>query len=184
MRFHLLSLFLLVTFVVTAQQKKSYVTGLITDEKLQPLRGASITLLGQNKGIASNEKGTYNIQVPANKAFALVFSHKGFTEIQKNFFLPSGKTDTVNIILKTAPSVLENVVVTDERKRKESGLLNIEAKDALLLPSASGGVEGLIKTLVGSNNELSSRINTVNKCIQPPQNKWIVNSSDWNQGLI
>jgi hypothetical protein len=157
MRVHLLSLFLLLSFVVNAQQKKSFVTGLITDEKLQPLRGASITLLGQNKGIVSNEKGIYNIQVPANKAFALIYSHKGFTEIQKNFFLPSGKTDTVNIILQSAPSVLEKVVVTDERKRKESGLINIEAKDALLLPSASGGVEGLIKTLVGSNNELSSQ---------------------------
>ena len=157
MRILLHFFFLMLPFVASAQQKKCYVTGIITDKKLQPLSGASITILGQNKGISSFESGQYTIQVPANKAFALVYSYKGYTQVQKNFFLPYGKTDTLNIILEATSSTLENIVITDDRKRKESGLLNVDAKDALILPSATGGVEGLIKTLVGSNNELSSQ---------------------------
>lgn len=157
MRIYLFFVLFLLTVVVSAQQQKCFVNGFITNEKNQPLAGASIAILGQNKGVTSQETGYYNIQVPANKSFALIYTHKGFVEVQKNFFLSSGKTDTLNIILKTDATVLANIIVTDDRKRNESGLINIEAKDALLLPSASGGVEGLIKTLVGSNNELTSQ---------------------------
>ena len=54
-----------------------------------------------------------------NKAFALVYSHKGFAEIQKNFFIPYGKIDTMNIILESTSSTLHNIVITDDKKRKE-----------------------------------------------------------------
>jgi hypothetical protein len=49
------------------------------------------------------------------------------------------------------------VVIQDERDRREAGLVRINPKNALTLPSTIGGVEGLIKILVGSNNELSSQ---------------------------
>ena len=35
--------------------------------------------------------------------------------------------------------------------------MRINPKNAITLPSATGGVEGLIKILVGSNNELTSQ---------------------------
>ena len=143
--------------ITFAQQKKSTVSGNITDETQHPIQGVSVILLGQNKGIASDENGNYRITVPSEKAFALIFSHKGFSAIQKNFFLHFGTDTILNLTLAKTNALLENIVITDDRKRNESGLIKIDAKDALILPSASGGVEGLIQSLVGSNNELTSQ---------------------------
>ena len=53
--------------------------------------------------------------------------------------------------------MLDEVVVTDARERTEPGLVRINPKNALVIPSPAGGVEALIKTLVGSNNELTSQ---------------------------
>ena len=53
--------------------------------------------------------------------------------------------------------ILDDVIVTDDNQRNQSGLVKINPKNALTLPSTIGGVEGLIKILVGSNNELTSQ---------------------------
>jgi len=47
--------------------------------------------------------------------------------------------------------------VMDERERREAGLVRINPKAAINLPSPTGGIEGLIKVIVGSNNELTSQ---------------------------
>ncbi len=93
------------------------------------------------------------------KAFALSFSHTGFLAIQKNFFLSPGEKENITIRMSHAGKTLETVVVTDEKERKETGLIKINPKNAITLPSTTGGVEGLIKILVGSNNELTSQYN-------------------------
>jgi hypothetical protein len=59
--------------------------------------------------------------------------------------------------LTRSSKTLETVVITDQKERRETGLIKINPKSAEALPSVTGGVEGLIKTLVGSNNELTSQ---------------------------
>ena len=41
--------------------------------------------------------------------------------------------------------------------RKEAGLIRINPKDAINIPTPVGGIESLIKVYVGSNNELTSQ---------------------------
>ncbi|HQR01892.1 MAG TPA: TonB-dependent receptor plug domain-containing protein, partial [Ferruginibacter sp.] len=48
-------------------------------------------------------------------------------------------------------------VVSENKERTEAGLTKINPKNALTLPSTTGGIEAMIKTLVGSNNELTSQ---------------------------
>lgn len=151
----LLLCFLCVT--VSAQSKYAAVKGIILDENDRPLRNVSIIILGKNSGIVSSDSGTFTIKVPAQKAFALIFSHSGLADVQKNFFLSNDETETVTIQMKPAGKTLEAVTVADEKERKETGLIKINPKAALILPSTTGGVEALIKTLVGSNNELTSQ---------------------------
>ena len=52
---------------------------------------------------------------------------------------------------------LQEVIVTDQRDRREAGLIRPNPKTILNLPSAVTGVESLIKIFVGSNNELTSQ---------------------------
>lgn len=158
MRWPLL-LLLLFASSVFAQNKTASISGKIIDENGRYISRASIIILGKNTGISSSDSGTFSITVPSEKALALVFSHTGFETVQKNFFLSPGENETVVIKMKQSGKVLETVVVADEKDRRENSLVRINPKNAITLPSTTGGIEALIKTFVGSNNELTSQYN-------------------------
>ncbi len=147
----------LATFSSFAQKKTSYVSGKVIDENEDPLGGVTITILGKQNGILASDSGTFRIKVPSGKAFALIFSHTGFLEEQKNFYLSEGEEENLTVRLTRSNKTLETVVVNGNKDRDETSLIKINPKSTLMLPSATGGVEGLIKTLVGSNNELTSQ---------------------------
>lgn len=157
MRIMVFILLVLGTLPALSQSKTATVSGRVVDENEQPLSGVSVTLLGKQQGVLSDDSGYYRIKTPAGKAFALIFSHAGFTEVQKNFFLSGQEEEKVTVMLIREGKTLSTVIVGDEKERKEAGLIKINPKNALTLPSATGGVEGLIKILVGSNNELTSQ---------------------------
>ena len=146
-------------FTAAAQTKFATINGKIVDENDDPLKNVSIIILGKNSGIVSTDSGSFSIKVPAQKSLALIFSYTGFIAQQKNFFLSNDETETIIIQLKQTGKVLDAVTVGNEKERKESGLIKINPKTAVILPSTVGGVEGMIKTLVGSNNELTSQYN-------------------------
>ncbi len=142
-----------------AQNKTATVSGKVVDENDQPLSGVSIIILGKNTGISTSDSGKFSISVPSSRAFALVFSYTGFFPVQKNFLLNAAEIENIYIRLSRDKKMLQSVTVTDDKIRRENGLIRINPKNALILPSTTGGVEGLIKVLVGSNNELSSQYN-------------------------
>jgi hypothetical protein len=149
--------FLLLFFQVSAQKKSAYVSGLIIDGNEMPVTGVSVTVLGRAAGTTTDTAGYFKIKVPAEKAFALIFSHTGYAQTQKNFYLSENEEEKITIRLERYGKTLETVVISDERDRKEAGLTRINPKNAMVLPSTTGGIEGLIKILVGSNNELTSQ---------------------------
>jgi len=157
MRLTVFIFLLFATISSFAQKKSAYVSGKVIDENEDPLSGVSVIILGKQNGIVTSDSGTYRIKVPAEKAFALVFSHSGFREEQKNFYLSEGEEEQLTVKLNRIGKTLETVVITNEKERKETGLIKINPKNTISLPSATGGVEGLIKILVGSNNELTSQ---------------------------
>lgn len=140
-----------------AQKKTGFVSGKVVDDNETPLAKVSITLLGKSSGIVSNDSGYFRLKVPAEKSFALIFSYTGYTETQQNFFLSENEEEKITIRMERVGKTLETVVISEEKERKETGLTKINPKNALALPSTIGGIEGLIKILVGSNNELTSQ---------------------------
>jgi hypothetical protein len=154
-------LFLLLSsllFLTTAAQKKTaFVSGKVMDENEKPLQNVSITILGKTSGTITNDSGYFKIKVSAEKAFALVFSFSGYKDLQKNFYLSNNEEESTTVQMERGGKTLETITVTDDNQRKEMGLARINPKNAITLPSTIGGVEGLIKILVGSNNELSSQ---------------------------
>jgi hypothetical protein len=154
-----LTVFLLILFTIeaSAQQKTASISGRVLDENENPLANVSIVILGKTNGNQSSDSGTFTIKVTAEKPLALTFSHTGYAPVQKNFFLSNGENEYITVYMKRSGKVLETVIISDERERRENSLVKINPKTALILPSTTGGVESLIKTLVGSNNELSSQ---------------------------
>ncbi len=158
-RLPILIITILFSTIGLAQKKQATISGRIIDENERPLPAVSITILGQQKGIFSSDSGTFSIRVPANKALALVFSHSGYKALQQNFILNEGEQETITILLEASSSVMEEVVVKDQRDRTETGLIKINPKSIINIPSPVMGVESMLKVFVGSNNELTSQYN-------------------------
>lgn len=155
--------FLLVFFAVcfsgrvVAQKKTAWVAGRVVGENEQPLDNVSVVILGRLKGVATSDSGTFRLRVPADKAFAIVFSYTGYKTEQRNFLLNENEEEHVVVRLERGTRELEPVVITDQRQRREAGLVVINPKNAINIPSPTGGIESLIKVFVGSNNELTSQ---------------------------
>jgi len=158
MRKQLLIFFLLLpgTYLL-AQKSGAVISGKILDENENPLSGVSIVMLGRETGLASSDSGTFRMHVPADRAFALVFSYTGYKSVQENFILNEKEEERITIRMERSDSKLDSITVTDQRDRKEAGLIRINPKDAINIPTPIGGIESLIKVYVGSNNELTSQ---------------------------
>jgi hypothetical protein len=154
--------FLLLSFVGTVQtafcQKKSaFVSGKVVDENENALSKVSVYILGRQSGIMTSDSGNFRIKVPADKAFALQFSFTGYKVEQRNFLLNENEEEYVVIRMEHGSQELKSVVITDQKQRRETGLVVINPKNAINIPSPTGGIESLIKVFVGSNNELTSQ---------------------------
>jgi CarboxypepD_reg-like domain/TonB-dependent Receptor Plug Domain len=158
MRSHILIFLLLFPIIhLLAQKSGAIVSGKILDENEKPLSGVSIVLLGRESGMVSTDSGTFHMHVPVDKAFAIVFSYTGYKNLQQNFILNDKEEERIVIRMERSESKLDSITVTDDRDRKEAGLILINPKDAINIPTPIGGIESLIKVYVGSNNELTSQ---------------------------
>ena len=122
-----------------------------------PFQNVSVVILGRQTGIATNDTGYFRLKVPAEKAFAITFSHAGHLSEQKNFLLHENEEEYISIRLERDETVLKEVVVTDQRDRTEAGLVRPNPKTVINMPAPVTGVESLIKIIVGSNNEFTSQ---------------------------
>jgi hypothetical protein len=159
MKWHRLIIFLLLfPWIRSAAQKPgAFVSGKVFDEGEHPLSKVSIIMLGRENGISTSDSGTFRFRVPADKAFALLFSYTGYRTVQQNFLLNEKEEERVMIRMEKSSVSLPGVTVRDERDRREAGLIRLNPKDALHIPTPGGGIESLIKVFVGSTNELTSQ---------------------------
>jgi len=150
-------IFLLFIQSTLAQKRSALVSGKVLDENEHPLSGTSVGILGRQSGVLTNDSGVFRIKVPAEKAFALVFSYAGYRTEQRNFILNENESEKIVVRMERSSQQLQEVVITDQRERKEAGLVKINPKNAINIPTPIGGIESLIKIFVGSNNELTSQ---------------------------
>jgi hypothetical protein len=155
--FLFLILFLFDSQRAAAQKKQAYISGKVVDVNENPLAKVSVSLLGKQTGVLTSDSGTFTITVPIDKAIALVFTYAGYKSEQRNFLLSSGEQEVLTVRMEPGLTALDSVVVTDQRQRREAGLVVLNPKNAINIPSPTGGIEGMIKVIVGSNNELSSQ---------------------------
>ena len=146
----------------SAQKNSAIISGQVIDENENPMPHVSVIILGKIKGTMTNDSGYFKIIVPAEKGFALIFTYTGYKELRRTFDLMSkGEEDNVTIRLEKNNKILDTVTVngSKDRDRREVGLTKINPENAVISPTPTGGVEALIQTLVGSNNELTSQYN-------------------------
>ncbi len=153
----LIALFFLFPQSSTAQKRSAFISGKLLDENENPLPRGSVTILGRQSGVLTDDSGAFRIRVPAEKAFALIFTFTGYKPEQRNFLLNANEEERVIIRLEKGSRQLQEIVITDPRERREAGLVKINPKNAINIPAPIGGIESLLKIFVGSNNELTSQ---------------------------
>lgn len=121
-----------------------------------PIGNASITI-SSSLQTNSNDKGEFQISIPIPFQQTIVISHIGYETHSQKIELIEPKSYLFNFYLTEKNVLLDTAVVVASTNRTEVGGIQITANKANLNPSPVGGIEGLIKIFVGSNNELSSQ---------------------------
>jgi hypothetical protein len=152
-------LLLTFTFLLSVLGYGQTISGLITDEENNILPAVNISVLGKSIGVTSEADGLYSLTIPANRSVVIGYSFIGYhIEKIRIPMLKKGQTYTLNIQLQSSSTLLDDVIVTDQKSRKKS-FSRIKPKHVSVLPGNSGGIEAILKTLPGvsSANELSSQ---------------------------
>lgn len=156
-KINLLSLlFVLISFISYAQTAK--ITGVILDEKNNPVEGALIT--DKVNSTKSTKEGFYVLELPVNQKVVLVFSHPAYKKITASFQLKQYEVLEYNPVISSTFEQIDDVVITNS-KRRVQGIISIDPEVIRKIPGANAGVESILKTFAGvnNNNELSSGYN-------------------------
>lgn len=143
---------------VAAFAQTARIKGVILDENNQPVEDVDISY--KNTSATSNKNGFYILTVPANQKITIIFSHLSNKSASLDIELKPNEDFEFNPVLSKKIEMIGVVEIYDNRKRIE-GITNISPRDIKLIPGANAGVENLLKTLPGVNNnsDLSSGYN-------------------------
>ena len=133
--------FLLTGAELFAQTKT--ITGTVKDPTGMPLPGASVAVIGTNKGASTDFDGMFSIDGVANSD-KLLITYVGFVEQELNV----GSQTTFDITLEESAEALEDVVVVaygSQSRTKVTGAISTvdsEAIDALPVTNAEQALQG------------------------------------------
>jgi hypothetical protein len=153
--------FILLLFLLPAwsfAQSNAMLKGQVTDEDGNPLELVNVAILGTSTGTSTGSDGNYQIRIPADTTLIIDFSFIGYEREQFRIKLPGGTIRELDVSLQFTSTDLRPVEVKDQQVRY-TNYIRLDPKEAKLVPSITGGIEALIKTLPGvsSSNELSSQ---------------------------
>lgn len=153
------SLFFLAIFLsLNAFGQKARIFGIVKDSNNQPIEFANVSILNASSGTTTNQLGVYDLKVATDQELILKISFIGYQSKTINFRCTPNEVKEINVTLVSKTTLLNTVEIKEEVNR-QSDLIKLDPNLVVKMPSASGGVESLIKTLPGvsSNNELSSQ---------------------------
>lgn len=141
-----------------AYGQNAKVTGVVKDDRDKAIEGVLVADEVTGMGTYTDKKGYYWLEVPAGKNVTVVYYTVGHDVARRNLLLETGATRTIDVQLTIKKSTeLGEFTIKDQRKRGEAGSVYLDVSKAVYMPSVIGGVEGMIKLAVGSNNELTSQ---------------------------
>ena len=156
--FSVLLLMLLSAFPAVLLSQTAVLKGIVKNEKGKPAELVNVQLVGTKLGITTDQKGFFQLQVPAGRDLHIAISYIGYRRQDTVLRLSPGEVKTIYFQLRRITTNLPGLVVRDEQLRTEN-IVRLNPRDVMIAPAVAGGVESLIKTLPGvsSNNELSSQ---------------------------
>ena len=152
-----ISVLLLFISTLTFAQN-AIINGVILDSNNNAVEGVTVSY--QNKSALTDASGFYSIVVPSNQKITLVYTHVSLGRITATFLLKPNEELEYNPVMILNTEQLEDVVITTN-KRRVQGIISIDPEVIRTIPGANAGVENILKTFggVNNNNEMSSGYN-------------------------
>lgn len=110
------------------------IRGKITDEKNDPVAGASIVIAQLGKGAAANSAGDFTLNDIRPGTYKIEISALGFQPVAQNITVADGQTVQLDLQLKPSVNAMNEVVVTGytkQSKRDVTGAVSTVSADAI-----------------------------------------------------
>jgi hypothetical protein len=151
-----LFLVLIPSFVIA--QKTTILKGVVKNKDKTPIENVSIEF--GKTGTVTDKNGNYSLRIPYQKEITLKFSHISYRIFYYKTTAKSRNTIRYSPILSLKTEKLDEVIIKDRRK-EASGITSIDVAKAKNIIGANAGIENILMTLPGvnNNNELSTQYN-------------------------
>jgi len=133
--------------------------GNISDKFGNPVDNVVVASIhDENSTTISTEKGDFSLSIPANRRVDILFRRVSYRDTLISVKLHKGADTLFHIVMETSGQMLSAVSVTESYN---DSYTRINPQLSYKMPSPTGGVEALIKSMPGtsSTNELSSQYN-------------------------
>lgn len=144
-------------------QQSATIFGTLTDSSGNYVKEAiifsSFKIKGIEQSVTTNDKGYFEITIPAERDVTVQFFKEGFKTQNRQFNLKPGERKEVNLAFKSLGLDLSTFNVNAEKDR-EKPMQTIDHRVISYMPNPSMNFESLLKAVgigVSMNNELSSQ---------------------------
>lgn len=154
----ILSLMLMIGSATLQAQENGILTGNVRDQDNKPIELVNVAILGSPSGSTTGPSGNYALIIPPNQEVTVDFSFIGYKSKRYQVTLKPGEKKELNVVLMLSFTELKGVEIKDDQVRSYN-YVRLDPKDVKLIPTMTGGIEAMLKTLPGvsSSNELSSQ---------------------------
>lgn len=152
---HLLLLLLLISTSSFAQKVR--VSGMVCNDRGEPIEQASVAEVNSTNGTYTNEKGNYELLITKGDSIRILFSALGYVN-HKYIIAHPNENNVLNVVLEVDSKQLSTVVIEGQRTIT-TVIERIDYLAAKATSSPWGSIESLLATMggVSSTNELSSQ---------------------------
>ena len=99
-----------------------------------------------------DENGNYTLNLKANRSVKIQVSFIGYESRSIRIpMLKIGQIYILDIELTPQKNIINDVIVSDKKQKKETS--KIKTQHVTLIPNSSGGIESVLKTLLGVSSE-------------------------------
>ena len=156
-KYLILLLMVVVPTTLFSQKSVGTIKGSVLDADNNPLPGVSIGIKGTSFGTKTNQNGAYSLVIPANKNVAISFSSVGFESRAFTKRVRPNQTIGLTVSLKRKIIKKGKVIIKGKTNRTQAGMIEIDPKEAELMPTLNNSIEDMLKIFVGSRNEMTSQ---------------------------
>lgn len=155
---------LLLLFSAQLIAQTAAISGKVSNQKGEPLTGASVLIKGTNNGTKTDEQGKFSFTGLASTNVTIVISYVGYDS--KEIKITAGKSSILSISLEEKSNDNEEIIVTgvfDKRKKMEASVAITTINATFINKMAPASAADLLKNVSGVyvNSALGEIRNTV-----------------------